>query len=198
MPSSVQLFARQNVSGGDLLGALTALCDAGARCVVVGAGGINFYLPDNEPPLATVDLDILLAPDVSTVRRVLAILRARGFHFEVGAEPFVDLGDDLVLERLIAAGTVVRGHSGEAYLDLMLSMPGARFGEVERDAVEFEVGGSTVKVGKLERLLAAKERAGRPKDLEFLRAFAARFPPSRKAARKRRAKRRKPAKKRRR
>jgi hypothetical protein len=31
-----------------------------------------------------------------------------------------------------------------------------------------------VRVGRLEKLLRSKERSGRPKDLEFLRAFEAR------------------------
>ncbi len=178
------------MSGGDLLGALTALCEAGVRCVVVGAGGINFYVPADEPPLATVDLDILLAPDLATVKRAFAVLSKRGFRFEVGGEPFVDLDDDLVLRRLIEMAGVVRGHSGEAYLDLMLAMPGESFAELRNDAVEFEVGGAVVCVGKLERLLGAKERAGRPKDVEFLRAFAARFEPPKRRTRKRKGKKR--------
>jgi hypothetical protein len=43
------------------------------------------------------------------------------------------------------------------------------------DAVSFRVGDVEIRVGRLERLLRAKELAGRPKDIEFLRMFAARF-----------------------
>ncbi len=49
------------------------------------------------------------------------------------------------------------------------------FEALRRAQVAFEIGGVGVRVGRLQKLLQAKEIAGRPKDLEFLRLFAARF-----------------------
>jgi predicted nucleotidyltransferase len=57
----------------------------------------------------------------------------------------------------------------------MLSGAGLRFDEVFANAVRFRVEGVEVRVGRLETLLRAKELAGRPKDVEFLRMWAARL-----------------------
>jgi len=57
----------------------------------------------------------------------------------------------------------------------MLTITGARYADLTADAVAFRLGDVTVRVGRLERLLRAKEAAGRAKDREFLRAFRARL-----------------------
>ena len=57
----------------------------------------------------------------------------------------------------------------------MLSGIGLRWDELSADAVSFRVGDVEVRVGRLDQLLRAKQLAGRPKDLEFLRMFAARL-----------------------
>ena len=56
----------------------------------------------------------------------------------------------------------------------MTSISGFRYSELAADATPFEVAGAEVRVGRLEKLLASKQASGRPKDLEFLRAFEAR------------------------
>ena len=50
----------------------------------------------------------------------------------------------------------------------MLTITGARYADLTADAVAFRLGDVTVRVGRLERLLRAKDR-------EFLRAFRARL-----------------------
>jgi hypothetical protein len=57
----------------------------------------------------------------------------------------------------------------------MLSGQGLRFDDLAADAVSFRLGEVEVRVGRLEKLLRAKELAGRPKDAEFLRLYAARL-----------------------
>jgi hypothetical protein len=48
------------------------------------------------------------------------------------------------------------------------------YGELAADAIPFRVASTEVRVGRLEKLLRPKELTGRPKDVEFLRGFAAR------------------------
>ncbi|TMA30783.1 MAG: hypothetical protein E6J87_17210 [Deltaproteobacteria bacterium] len=80
-----------------------------------------------------------------------------------------------MLARVIANGACLTAlHSEEGQIDLMTSIAGFRYADLASDATSFEVAGATVRVGRLEKLLSSKERSGRPKDREFLRAFAAR------------------------
>ena len=67
-------------------------------------------------------------------------------------------------------------HEAEGEIDLLLTVSGFGFGELAEDAPRVRVAGAEVRVGRLEKLLRSKEASGRPKDLEFLRAFAARLP----------------------
>jgi len=65
-------------------------------------------------------------------------------------------------------------HPDAGQLDLLLSISGFSYPEIESDAAEFRVAQANVRVGSLEKLLRSKQASGRPKDLEFLRAFEAR------------------------
>ncbi len=57
----------------------------------------------------------------------------------------------------------------------MTSALGLRFDDLAEDAVTFRIEDVEVRVGRLEKLLRAKERAGRPQDVEFLSLYAARL-----------------------
>ena len=56
----------------------------------------------------------------------------------------------------------------------MTSIAGFSYSELSDDATPFQVAEVEVRVGRLEKLLRSKQTSGRPKDLEFLRAFEAR------------------------
>ncbi len=156
------------------LGALIALARAGVPFFVVGVTGINFYAPDASRVVRTEDVDVLLAPRIEALRTALAALSGAGFSFRAGGEPFVDLDDRAVLGNVLARGaTITAEDDAGARIDLMLSGLGLRFDDLAADAVSFRLGEVEVKVGRLEKLLRAKELAGRPKDVEFLRLYAA-------------------------
>jgi hypothetical protein len=143
---------------------------------VVGVSGINFYAADASHVVATADVDVLLAPRVEVLRAALSALHAAGFSFHAGREPFVDLEDEAVLRTGLARGaTITAQDESGARLDLMTSGLGLDFDDLAADAVSFRLGEVEVRVGRLEKLLRAKERAGRPKDVEFLRLYAARL-----------------------
>jgi len=155
--------------------AIEALDRAGVEFVVVGVGGINFYARDASEVVRTVDLDVLLSRRVEVVRVALAALGSAGFVFEAGGEPFLDSADETVLERIVATGGNVVASFEGARIDLMLSLAGFSFDELVADAERFRLGAVEVSVGRLEKLLRSKELAGREKDREFLRLFAARL-----------------------
>jgi hypothetical protein len=155
--------------------ALVALVEAGVEFVVVGVGGVNFYARDASQVVVTADLDLLLPRRADALRPALAALAAAGFSFEAGGEPFLDVEDEAVLANVARAGDSLVARSEEgAHVDLMLSMTGFAFGDLAVDAVPFRVGDLDVRVGRLEKLLRSKELSGRPKDVEFLRMYAAR------------------------
>lgn len=156
--------------------ALASLARAGVSFVVVGVGGINFYAAGPGEAVVTADLDLLLEPEAGTLRLALRVLADQGFAFEAAGEPFLDVADDASLTQAVRAGACVTArHPCGTALDLMLSGTGLSWPEIASDAASFRIGAATVRVGRLARLLRAKQLAGRPKDLEFLRMFAARF-----------------------
>lgn len=156
------------------ISSLTLLADAEIRFVLVGVTGINFYARDAAHAFATLDVGVLLDTTVSNLRDALKTLRSADFRFEAGGEPFLDDGDDQALSNIIRSGASISArHDEEGQIDLMLSMTGASYQELESDARTFDIDGRSVLVGRLERLLRSKELSGRPKDKEFLRAFAA-------------------------
>lgn len=155
--------------------ALSALSRAGIEFVIVGVGGINFYARTPAEAYATLDLDAFLLPTVENLRRALEVLGRLGYQFEAGLEPFVDVEDELVLTRIVEQGASLSAiHPEAGELDLLTSITGFDYQELSADAATFEVAGAPVRVGRLEKLLRSKEASGRPKDLEFLRAFQAR------------------------
>ena len=155
--------------------ALSRLREGGVAFVVVGVGGINFYARTPADAVATLDVDALLAPVAENLALALRILSDLGYEFEAGGEPFVDLDDSAVLRRVVESGANISAiHVADGEIDLMTSLSGFSYAEMLEDAAIFEVAGASVQVGRLEKLLKSKEMSGRPKDVEFLRAFRAR------------------------
>jgi hypothetical protein len=98
-----------------------------------------------------------------------------GFSFRAGREPFLDVDDEATLGYPARGATIEAHDESGAQLDLMTSGLGLRFDDLRSDAVAFRLGEIEVHVARLEKLLRAKELAARPKDIEFLRLYAARL-----------------------
>ncbi len=142
--------------------------------MIVGVGGINFYARTPSEAFSTLDLDALLAPSAANLARALRVLTQLGYAFEAGGEPFIDLDDEIILRRVIENGASISAiHPEDGEIDLLTSITAFDYASLSTDAAEFEVAGSSVQVGQLEKLLRSKEASGRPKDLEFIRAFRA-------------------------
>jgi len=159
-----------------LLEALVTLARAGVEFIVVGVSGINFYARESSDAVVTADVDVFLSPRVEALRSALCALHQRGFEFRAGGEPFLDFDDTEILTNLIRSGAnVTAENEAGARVDLMISGSGLRYDDLASDAVTFRLGDVDVRVGRLEKLLRSKELAGRPKDVAFLRLFAARL-----------------------
>lgn len=142
--------------------------------MIVGVGGINFYARTPAEAFSTLDLDALLAPSATNLAQALGVLAGLGYSFEAGGEPFVDVDDSVVLTRVVENGASIAAiHPEDGEIDLLTSITAFDYASLSTDAAEFRVAGSPVQVGQLEKLLRSKEASGRPKDLEFLRAFRA-------------------------
>ncbi|HME70418.1 MAG TPA: hypothetical protein VKM54_11200 [Myxococcota bacterium] len=165
-----------SAAASPLLEALATLARAGVEFVVVGVSGINFYARDASEAVVTADVDVFLAPRVEALRSALGALRRTGFELWAGGEPFLDVDDTEILANLIRSGAnVTAENEAGARVDLMLSAAGFGYDDLAADAVTFRLGDIEVRVGRLEKLLRSKELAGRPKDVAFLRLFAARL-----------------------
>lgn len=123
----------------------------------------------------TADVDLFLSPHVENLRIALETLARLGFRFEAGGEPFLDTREERSLAQIVRSGTRVSAiHDTAGELDLMRSIAGFGFEELRSHASRFTLADTEILVGNLEQLLRSKEVADRPKDREFLRAFAAR------------------------
>ena len=96
--------------------------------------------------------------------------------YRLGVSALVDAGVEFVLVGVGGINFYARDAS-DAFttldLDRMLSIRGFPFAEMADDARAFRVGEVGVRAGRLEKLLRSQEPSGRPKEIEFLRRFAA-------------------------
>ena len=145
---------------------LTALADAGVDFVVIG--GIAVVAHGHIR--TTRDLDITYATTPQNLRALGDFLVAAGARLRGVAElvPFVP--DARTLDRVEMLTLETRLGS----LDLLAAPPGAPPWEtLRRRAEQIELDGHTVRVAAIADLVAMKQAAGRPRDLEDIEALEA-------------------------
>ena len=119
--------------------------------VIGGVAAIAYGVPRN-----TVDLDVVIEPTPANARALLEALREAGLGTAHLIEP-----DDLLAREITIFEDVVR-------VDVQTRTPGLAFAEAwERRSVR-SLGGVPVNFVALEDLIATKEAAARPVDLEDL------------------------------
>jgi hypothetical protein len=146
-----------------------ALNDAGVEYIVIGglAVAAHGYVR------ATKDLDIVPQPSDGNLRRLASVLRdldAANYgtgDFEAAEFPF----DPRDPAELAEGGNFVL-MTTRGRLDVMQWVPGipgdVAYEHLERSAIRTDVLGQPVRVCSLEDLIAMKQAAGRPQDLEDL------------------------------
>jgi hypothetical protein len=138
---------------------LSLLCRHEVSFIVVGMTAAVLQ----GAPALTFDLDIVYSRDPSNVSRLLAALREIGAFFR--ADPRRIAPDE---SHLVTRGhKLLETHLG--HLDVLGALEEeAGYAELLSETVLLPIGDRRIRVLSLPRLIEAKERAGRPKDLAVL------------------------------
>lgn len=144
--------------GFDPLEVFRTLDRRGVRFIVIGGVGARLL----GSPSVTRDTDICYERSPENLERLADALadlevRLRGVDDEV---PFV------LDARTLAAGDHFTFTSRAGDVDVLGTPSGvAGFDELDRHAVEFDLGEVTIRVASVDDLIRMKQAAGRPKDL---------------------------------
>ena len=140
----------------------------GVRYVVVGMSGINYYASDTRETFATQDFDIFVKPTTDNVKKAVSIFRKLGYTLLVHEQKVENSSvRDIVKDKK----TILATDSYGITFELILTVSGFTFSQIEGDTTIFNVGGIPIKVAKLNKLLISKKIAGREKDKLFLKRF---------------------------
>jgi predicted nucleotidyltransferase len=138
----------------DLKDLLKSLNAHEVRYVIIGATAF----PVHGYVRATLDVDILIEPTEENARRTWDALHEFGY----------DLAD-LTVEDMLTKKILIRQYWLET--DIHPSAAGVTFEQVWTNCVEGVIGETSTRFAGLDELIAMKQAAGRPKDLEDLRVL---------------------------
>ncbi len=138
----------------DIEGLLKSLNDHSVRYIIIGATAF----PVHGYVRATLDVDIFIEPAEENAQRTWAALR--GFGYDV---------TDLTIEDMLTKKILIRQYWVET--DIHPFVAGVTFDQVWANRVEGVIGETRTWFASLDDLIAMKQAAGRPKDLEDLRAL---------------------------
>ncbi len=124
------------------------------RYIVIGATAF----PVHGYARATLDIDIFIEATEENAQRTLAALRDTGYDVT-----------DITPTVLVSKKLLIRQHALET--DIHPYVAGVTFEQVWRNRVEDRIGEAPASFAGLDDLIAMKRAAGRPKDLEDLRAL---------------------------
>jgi hypothetical protein len=162
-----------------------ALVDRGARFVVIGAWGANYYAQTGSVVFETRDRDLFLPPDPDNLLSTWSACEAAGLSLWSGSEPAfapselrrgrpLDVPRDRWLaEQIAKRRLVIRATDGKGLdVDLTLVMAGFDFETVWRERRVFVDSGVDIPVARLRHIVESKAAAGRVKDRLFLATHA--------------------------
>lgn len=133
---------------------LRSLNARSVRYVVIGASAF----PVHGYARATLDVDIFIEPTAENAERTRRALSDTGFDVT-----------SLTVDDLLAKKVLIRQYILE--VDVHPFAKGVTFEEVWRNRVEDKIGDAPAAFAGLQDLIRMKEAAGRPKDLEDLKAL---------------------------
>ena len=138
----------------DIKDLLRSLNDHSVRYVIIGATAF----PVHGYVRATLDVDIFIEPTEENARRTWAALQRFGYDVT-----------DLTVEDMLTKKILIRQYWLET--DVHPFVAGVTFEQVWANRVEGMIGGTPTWFASLDDLIAMKQAAGRPKDLEDLRVL---------------------------
>jgi predicted nucleotidyltransferase len=138
----------------DVEAILRSLNEHEVRYVVIGA----MSFPVHGFSRTTLDLDVLIEATPANASRTKAALADVGYDVT-----------DLTIEDLLTTKVLIRRYIVQT--DIHPSALGATFDEVWRNRIQAQIGDTLANFAGLDDLIAMKQAAGRPKDLEDLRVL---------------------------
>ncbi|MCA9581461.1 MAG: nucleotidyltransferase family protein [Myxococcales bacterium] len=155
---------------GELLRIFAALEESGARYLVVGGVGVVLH----GHPRMTADLDLVVQLEPTNARVALQVLEGLGYRPRAPV-PAVDFADpekrrQWVEEKGLVVFSLWNPSMPMTEIDLFVEEP-FPFDEAYSRALVAALGAVEVRVASPEDLVDLKRRAGRPKDLEDIRAL---------------------------
>lgn len=146
-----------------------ALHAGGARFVIIGVSGANYYATSASTLFVTADRDFFLPPDPANALTAWAACESVGLQLWSGQEPLDQPRDLRLAEAVVARRTLVRASDGRGLdIDLTLVMAGFEFEPVWRERRLFRAEEVEIPVARLRHIVESKAAAGRPKDHLFL------------------------------
>lgn len=140
----------------------------GVDYVVIGMSAINYYARSAMETFGTQDYDLFLRPVVSNAAKAMGILRGLGYELVVDGKKASESDiKGIVKEKR----TILAVNPQGVTFELLFAVSGFAFGQMAGDASVFRTGETLIRVAKLNKLLASKEAAGRPKDRLFLKRY---------------------------
>ncbi len=124
------------------------------RYVIIGATAF----PVHGYARATLDIDIFIEPTPENAKQTLSALSEVGYDVS-----------DLTIEDMLTKKVLIRQYILET--DIHPFVAGVTFEEVWRNRVEDRIGQIPANFASLDDLIRMKQAAGRPKDLEDLKAL---------------------------
>jgi len=147
---------------------LTEFNKSGVKYVIVDMSGINYYASSASEIFSTQDYDVFLKPSIENTKRAISILKELEYSLSsCGKEIEIKNIKGLIKNRETIIGVNFYGVT----IELILTVSGYTFNQMECDAAIFNVANVPIKVGKLKKLLMSKKIAGRTKDKYFLKRF---------------------------
>ncbi len=134
----------------DFVEMLSALCEAGAEFLIVGAHALAAH----GPPRFTGDLDIWVRSTVSNADRVLDAIRAFGAPLR-----------DLTNEDLTRPATVFQMGVAPRRIDILTSISGVAFEDAWTRRAPLRIGDLEIFTIGRDDFVVNKRASGRPKDL---------------------------------
>ena len=141
---------------------------AGVDYVVVGMSGVNYYAESAMDAFGTQDYDLFLRPSVSNAAKAIKILRELGYETTTteGA-----ISEKSLKQLVFHKKTVLAVNPEGITFELLFAVSGFVFRQMAEDASIFRAGEVLIRVGRLQKLLASKKAANRPKDRLFLKRY---------------------------
>jgi hypothetical protein len=155
------------------LALVSKLHSVGARYVVIGVAGANYYSLTGSTLFSTLDRDLFLPLDPDNLLAIWCACRQSQLELRAGNEPLGEPLDGLLAQRVVERKALTRATDDLGLeVDLSLVMSGFGFEEVWRARRLFRVEGVEVPVARLAHIVSSKARANRPKDRLFLETHA--------------------------